>query len=75
MESKDIIILILGIMGSLIATIIIDNIIKLDTITFLFALLIILAISTSIIAWILYKKITESEEAISELKIKQKRIR
>lgn len=74
MESKDLLITITGIIGSLVTTIIINLILKSNTINILFSLIGLLAVFILTISYLLYKKITEIEEVYEKQEIEQKRL-
>lgn len=74
MESKDLVITVVGIMGSILAAIILNDLTTLNMINFVLAIILLLAIVTFIIAYFLYRRIVESAEIIYNQQIEQKRM-
>ena len=74
MESKDIIILVIGIIGSLIATILFNYTTGLNQINIIFTLIGLITIFILIVAYFLYRRIKESEERLDVQETEQKRL-
>ncbi len=67
MDSKDLTILIIGFILSIIATVIFSFKIELNQISILYAIITIISIAILLVIWILYKRLRETENDIISL--------
>jgi len=75
MESKEIIIIIIGIIGSLIATLLFNSALSLDPINLIFFLIGLTIFIILIASYILYKRIQESEKTLALQTTEQKKLK
>lgn len=74
MESKDFVITVVGIMGSLIATVIFGLVVKFEITSLIFSFIGLLSLFILVIAYFFYRKIVEVEEIVIEQMNEQKRL-